>query len=319
MVLVFAAWLAIGCAPQLDPACDMAEARRIAYAPDQTPAFTGQAIVITSCAGGGAFCHADGARARYGAPFGMNFDPVLADQSRFADRAQGADHLFAAQHLTHQFRADIWAQVVSGAMPPGGIGSRAESAPYLTYADASDVLGSPVPSVRSAEGREILRNWLACGSPVVEATTGQYQTCANDSTCPRRHHCLENGLCENVGTTVAAYFLTSPTWPSIYATVISRACTSSLCHSAENAPLAGHLDLSTMGGAYAALVDTASSIDGCGRRVVSSDPDASLLMQKLTGAQSDHCGDAMPIGGALGQNQVDAIRTWISQGATATP
>jgi hypothetical protein len=102
--------------------------------------------------------------------------------------------------------------------------------------------------------------------------------------------------------------------------VIARACASSLCHSAENATLAGSLDLSTMDAAYDALVvDAVSSIDGCGRRVVASDPDASLLMQKLTGTQPDRCGDAMPIGGALGQNQLDAIRTWIAQGATATP
>src|SRR5579859_6806508 len=81
------------CSPTVGTACDETRARDVVYDPSGSPAYAGQSIMLTSCASGGAFCHADMAMHRYGAPAGMNFDVTLADSSRFATEADGARHL----------------------------------------------------------------------------------------------------------------------------------------------------------------------------------------------------------------------------------
>ena len=309
----------VGCSPRVGSDCDVTLARTIAYSPGGSPAYAGQSILLTSCAGEGSFCHSDVATERYGAPHGMNFDPFLADDSRFrGDEHAGATHLYSAQLLSHRLRDDIYSQVVSGEMPPGNVGTATLRAAYRTYADASDSTGTAVPSIRSAEGRELLRNWLACGSPVVEATAYPAESsCTHDTECDLTHHCdVAHGRCFGVGAITPAFFITSPHWTSIYGSVIQPTCAVALCHNAQDAATSGGLDLSTPTGAYAALVGTPSSIGACGTRVVAGDPNHSLFMLKLEGTQDAAlCGVAMPIGGLLAQRQVDAVRTWIMNGA----
>jgi hypothetical protein len=48
-------------------------------------------------------------------------------------------------------------------------------------------------------------------------------------------------------------------------------------------------------------------------RVKASDPDNSLLLQKLEGRQK--CGDAMPPGGKLMPAEIKSVRDWIMAGA----
>jgi len=313
------ALLLTACSARVGTDCDIDLARTIAYSPGGSPAYAGQSMLLTSCAGEGSFCHSDVATERYGAPFGMNFDPFLADDSRFqGDSAAGARHLYEAQLLSHRFRDDIYAQVVSGAMPPGGVGTATLRAPYRTYADASDATGAPVPSIRSAEGRELLRNWLACGSPVVEATAYAMEaSCTHDVDCTLTHRCdLEHGRCFGVGAVTPAFLITSPHWTSIYASLLQPTCAVALCHDAAGAAASGALDLSSPMRAYAALVAAPSSVAACGTRVVAGEPTHSLLMLKLEGTQDAvRCGVAMPIGGLLAPHQVDVVRTWIMNGA----
>lgn len=304
------------CAPRVGDACDENLARTLVYDEGGSPAYAGQSMLVTSCASGGAFCHASSPMSRYGAPFGMNFDPTLAD--RMADPSAGARHLFEAQLLSHQFRDDIFGQVSSGAMPPRDIGDALTLGAYRSYTSATDTVGTPVPSIRTAEGREILRNWLACGSPVVEATTPPIDiTCSSDRECPNRHHCLASGVCENVGAIESLRSSsTMPTWSSIYTTVLSPTCALSVCHGTLGAAVSGNLDFSTASTAYAALVGVAASSTSCGTRVVAGDPATSFLVQKIEGTQNvGLCGDTMPVGGMLPQTQIDAIRQWITDGA----
>jgi len=304
-----------GCGQSVGSDCDEARARTVVYNASGSPAYAGQAMLISSCAGDGAFCHADAALHRYGAPYGMNFDPTLADGARFPDLATGASHLYAAQVASHHFRDDIYSQVVSGLMPPGGLGQTTMGSEYRTFS-ATDTTGTPLPSLRSAEGREILRNWLACRSPVVEATTPiTSPSCQTDADC-LTHHCDDGHLCVPVGAVEMGHAPTTPNWSSIYATILVPSCARAGCHDAAGAAFSGHLDLSTSAIGYAALVGVAGSNAVCGTRIVARDPTTSYFVAKLEGTQNPTtCGGTMPTGGMLAPSQIAIIRTWITNGA----
>ena len=305
----------VACTPRVGTQCDIDLARTVAYDLGGSPAYVGQSMLITSCASNGAFCHSDSAPNRYGAPYGMNFDPVLADNPRFPHEPDGAAHLYAAQLASHHLRDDIFGQVVSGAMPPGSLGRTVVAPSYRTYVDASDATGTAVPALSSADGREILRNWLACGSPVIEARTEPAPiNCMHDSECVTQR-CVAS-VCQPVGAAQPGRAVTSPHWQSIYATIITPTCALSPCHSVQSAAVSGALDLSSPAIAYAALVNRPASTASCGTRVVPMHPETSFLVQKLRGTQAaGSCGDAMPIGGMLTADQIAAVQTWITNGA----
>lgn len=137
--------------------CDEAAAREVVYTDDAQglPAYAGQALLTQSC-GGGSFCHASNATDRHGAPAGLDFDLLLASS------AAETEHLRSLQMVVFRHRDAIWRSIERGTMPPGKIG------------ETISELGAPhrgLPSLDSSEGREILRNWLACGVPVVERVT----------------------------------------------------------------------------------------------------------------------------------------------------
>jgi hypothetical protein len=186
------------------------------------------------------------------------------------------------------------------------------------YASASDTVGSPLPGLETSEGLEMLRVWLACGSPVVEATTNipshgcnAHADCAPLALCDfATSQCVPVGAVETRRAST-----TTPTWASIYATVLAPSCASAVCHGASGALFAGNLDLSSSDTAFAALVSVSSDLSGCGVRVVPGDPASSLLVTKLEGTQAAGCGDVMPVGTMLPASQIAVIRTWITGGA----
>ncbi len=308
-----------GCRASVSDRCsddDMLSARTVVYDARGNPAYAGQALMISSCAGGGSFCHADSALSRYGAPFGLDFDPTLADDARFGgDDASGAAHLYAAQLRIHHLRDDIYATVVERSMPPGQAGIDASAAPYLQ----ND--GTPLPDVTSHEGRQTLRAWLACGVPVVQATTAPAQVaCASDVDCPAPGACDTSvGACFLVGAIEARHTVAAtPTWSSLYPAIIVPTCAIAACHGTAGAALSGGLDLSTQEGARLALVGVPAGLTGCGTRVIPGNPDASFLIAKLEGTEDPlACGGIMPSGSMLSPTEIGLFRTWIANGANA--
>jgi hypothetical protein len=90
------------------------------------------------------------------------------------------------------------------------------------------------------------------------------------------------------------------------------------CHSMPANDIAnGNLQMgSDKAAAYAALVGRMSTSTRCMNRplVMPSQPDMSLLLQKLTAAPP--CGSRMPLGGnALTEAQLAKVRSWIAAGA----
>jgi hypothetical protein len=154
LLLAVSAHPLVGCVADLGP-CDELEARRLVFTNDLegAPAYAGQAMVITSCGNGG-FCHADVAPAqRFGVPAGLSFD------LRVATAGHDLERLRRAHGNVVDLAGRMYDAVVDDRMPPGG---RSEDVRAL----AREYRG--LPPLESPEGRAILRNWLACGAPVVE-------------------------------------------------------------------------------------------------------------------------------------------------------
>jgi hypothetical protein len=140
----------------------------------------------------------------------------------------------------------------------------------------------------TAANKETLRNWLACGAPVVPLPV--------------------------------AVDPNADAWTRIFAQ-LSTQCVS--CHSTSAAG-GGAFILGTMNDAcvaYKNIHDAAASSSGAcsGRTLVKSgDPANSVLVQKLTGTML--CGGLMPLGASMALSQsnpalVNDIQAWIMSGA----
>jgi len=273
-------------------------ATEVVFDRDGFPAYAGQALVQTSC-GNGSFCHSRGIDDgnRLGAPHGLDFNMVGSRSDAFDE--DSAERLRESRETVFEWRDEIYGSVKTGFMPPPGAGEEVIADVGYRYDD-----GSPLPPITSARGQEILRQWLACGPPVVGSTVS-----FPDEVDP-------------VGDVVPRgepMQVPDPTWSSIYELVIGPSCGES-CHGPGPASqiMQSQLDLSDAATAYAALVGEEAKGDACagmGTLVVASDPDSSLLIDKIA-SMTPSCGDPMPVvPPLLPDSSVEPIRQWIADGA----
>jgi hypothetical protein len=305
-----------GCPADVGDDCDLDAAREVVYAADGTPAYAGQALLVSSC-GGSSYCHTQTPMAqRFGAPADLVFDLMLTDGEAEVEAAQR--RLRRAQTSAYRHRDLVFNSVVSGAMPPAGRPPvpdlREASEAWLRYDGPMDPTGTPLPHVQTAEGEDILRNWLACGAPVVEATVEtDLQDCMRNSDCELTNVCdTDLGTCQPVGDIVAPRpTALEPTWTSIFANVIRPSCATVGCH--QGASAFNMLDLSDRAMAYTALT-TRDASAGCGMDpyVTAGDPSMSLLIDKLQPMPG--CGGRMPPSG-LNAETVAVIEEWVMRGA----
>jgi len=297
----------LGCGPELGE-CDPTAATRVAHhalesadgaPPSGLPAYEGQALLLQSC-GYGSFCHGADLppENRRGVPDGLSFDVNLAASDGTVDEARVA-RLRRARFRVVQEAVPILTAIDDGSMPPPpgpAVDDVLAGAPR--YADLD---GEPLPSIDSAAGREIVRNWLACGAPVVE------RPAARDDGVPA---VIERPL---------PLPPIEPNWPSIYANLLSaRGCARAVCHGGadESAGFVVRDEAQT----HAALVGAAASGDACGGRTLvdAMNPEGSLFLAKLRGDAG--CGDPMPLGGIpLRRVELEAVAAWIACGAPAGP
>ncbi len=329
----------------------------VAYrASDGLPMIEGQALVQSTC-GNGAFCHSPAAvRAdRFGVPKGLDFDLSLAcnDQDPSCAGVQSCNVAGGSQYCTDLARLeanqrrtlglaqDFVTQVKSGAMPPGKAGQRVR--------DLGDwvrgTTGTALPSIDSKDGREIVRNWVACGAPVI-ARTEEAPDPDNPPVCGNlgESECECQSVDEEFCVLRGPVDIPDPTWSSIFFEVVLPQCVT--CHGPANGnadanparsgqPIPGgaspaglaSLDLSganltdTSGwasGSHSAVVGVAAtSIGLCagqGTLIVPGDPGASLLIDKLRDEQT--CGDPMPQNGdPLLNDVISVIEQWVLSGA----
>lgn len=304
-----------GCSPTDLGTCRIEDARTVAFDSSGNPAFVGQALVQQSCGNGG-LCHSRGISPslRKGVPHGLDFDMIGSRTSNFNDPdPEALDRIDNGRDLSFEHREAIYETVESGEMPPGEVGE--QSVLELGYATAD---GEAIPVLDSSEGRRALRNWLACGSPVVERTGDP------TSAQPAGSDCGEGGvgLCvvrSDAGNSVTPL---EATWTSIYDNVFVSQCVG--CHSpgALDFREESQLDLQTKDIAYGDMVDVVGTGQDCEQeatvRVIPGDADGSLLVHKLENVVpggGEVCGDVMPTGGMLSSQQIATIRAWIDAGA----
>jgi hypothetical protein len=310
------------------------------------PMYAGQALMHATC-GTGQFCHTQDASAveRYGVPDGLYFDVQYGcDEGPCETDEEGIERLSTNQAIILEYAREILTSVRNGRMPPGGTGDRiveqaghfriidvARAETFSLYSqslpcdhpltscapgETSQEVDTPLlPAVGTREGNEVLRNWLACGAPVVESNTSDVasppgSSCSVGSGVGHAGDCIYRIMQDPVPP--------AANWAAIYDGVIGPLCGES-CHGAgtPNFIDESQLDLSSAQLAYDSIVGEDAKGEACagmGTLVAPGDADASLFIDKLT--RDPSCGDPMPSRGAILPEEVLApIRAWIEAGA----
>lgn len=309
----------IGC-DDLGKCDDPNEGRTLALTDSGRVMYAGQAVLIAACSTG---CHSSTSTgdARVGAPAGLDFDIVPLD----AEDEDALSGLQKRQRRVFDNREGIWDQVVDGLMPPDDVGAGFRTispGTFLKYKSDGSCPGRGDPGVEAVApikdkaGREVLRQWLACGAPIVElnskeitkpepGTVGdQYPACAAGETP------------------------LDPTFDNVYEIFTARSCSIAGCHGGS-APAAA-LDLSSLDVAFDELLTAGGSgvpqvCDLSGDPLVTpGDPGASFLYAKLEAGidvskRDSLCGSTgyMPPGLPVTEEQLDLVKRWIEAGAPA--
>lgn len=308
----------IGCRSTIND-CDEDSLMRFAVDPEGRISFAGQALVHTGCAAGR--CHDEGAegRDRYGVPLGLDFGlPIAVIEDVREPLPEGHQAMLTRSRENILRHAEAMLTLIDrGAMPPGADpdenlaqgGYR-----HLEYRLGQCHFGDALPSIQTEEGRELVRNWLACGAPIVEATDPTLPNISGDRGVHRSPLCEEErapGLM---------------TFERLYAEVFQPSCALAGCHDAASPDLR----MDSLKLAYSELFarapgDTAHCETESAREalptdfIVPGDPDASYLLHKMTdplipAAERPICGDPMPRNGRL-PRAIEKVRAWIEAGA----
>jgi hypothetical protein len=104
------------------------------------------------------------------------------------------------------------------------------------------------------------------------------------------------------------------TWSDVRAIFSTAGCAVSGCHGSSN-PSGGLGNLTNENSGYTELLNEDVFCGGSsyGSRVVPGSPDSSFLVAKIEGFYD--CGSPMPLVGSLAPEDLDAIRSWILDGA----
>jgi len=320
---------------------------------DGLPMYEAQALVQSTC-GDGAFCHAPAATGadRIGAPAQLDFDlalacnegvdaacaspPSCAGGQTDTPYCESLRRLHGNQGKVREWAEGMIQEIRAGAMPPGEAGRRVENpAPWLRKAD--DTL---LPSIHSADGQEIVRNWLACQAPVIART----EVAPSDD--------LQLEPCDSVDEEICVYSgpqgaLPEPMWSEIYWSIMFTQCVA--CHGPPNNNLdqnpnnpfgtlipggadttgaaVAALDLSGLdktntsdwaADSYSAVVDAAAypggACAGFGTLVVPNMSAQSLMIDKMRNSPPD-CGTVMPPTGSIAEPLIEVVEQWIDSGA----
>lgn len=285
-----------GCGQDLGT-CNMKAATQVVYASDGTPYYAGQGLVDFSCAEG--VCHSSLAEhgSRKGAPYGLNFDVrPLSSQSTPDNVRALRDGLANVRDEAD----DMWGEIAEGSMPPGEAGKRADQ-----HWKRADGKAAGLPGLSTDVGKATVRNWLACGAPVISGVTGASAEAESFGTVMDP---LDVSSSEPGGT---------PSFATVFDTVFSQC---NVCHMSSGPYASLGLDMSSMDAAYRTLIDKMPAEGGeakCGdfqgKIIEPGDCQGSLIYLKLSA--DPPCGARMPLGTALSDSALQALCDWIDAGA----
>lgn len=287
--------------------------------------YTGQAIMKQSCANG---CHSSTAegQARQGAPKGLDFDllplsegtPVTGTDGvvRLQLDPQALADLRHRQRKVYDEREDIWEQIQKGLMPPEStfevLTTIVES---MFNNDGSCTRGQALTSLDA--DKEKLRNWLACGTPIVEANSAQLTVPVVGTVGNQYPVCGGGGGGSDGGMP------TTPGFSEVYNTVFA-ACAA--CHVAGGAS-GTMFHLNTEDIAYTALLGATGTgaPQSCAANptpyVTPGDPTKSYIVAKVdkSAPVTARCGGVMPDANGINATSLDLLKRWIAGGAPRMP
>jgi hypothetical protein len=283
--------------------------------------FAGQAIMVQSCASG--LCHSARAKGslRVGAPAGLDFDvePVTATGLTSIDGQTVAtvdpaelERLRAHQRKVFEHRDSIWKQVVRGLMPPENYERPGSPGKLFTRQGSSCVFADqPLGSLNDPSTREELRNWLACGTPVVETTSTELTTIVGGTVGDQYPSCKKEGGGDDP----------EPATFESVASMLSKEC--GFCH------LPGGVNQAIVLNTPEAIRDALLGASGQGAPsncdanpnpyVTPGDPSKSYILAVVGDSSAgESCTEPMPYGvGRLDDESLDLLKRWIEGGAPA--
>jgi hypothetical protein len=312
--------------------CDDPARGRTTVKVGTTVMYAGQAIMLRSCANG---CHSSGAKGafRRGAPAGLDFDLNPIEGSTLLRAPDGgvvavtvdgveASGLRARQRTVFDERELIWEQVDKGLMPPES-GLKALIG-IVRAAFASDGTCPETGELGNLDNaKPELRNWLACGTPIVETNSPELPLVVPATTAAAQERAA--GAAAYAGAT--GYQLPAckgggggTSFEDVYDDVfVAEGCSAGICHGGS-APIAG-FDLGTIDKAYASLLGAGQGApQTCGTNtdvyVKPGDPDGSYIMAKIkANAAKPPCGGYMPNENGASAGAAALLRAWIMEGA----
>jgi hypothetical protein len=181
-------------------------------------------------------------------------------------------------------RDGIWSSIEDGLMPPKGFTVSDGDWTFSVFRSDDE---PRLPSLSTTEGKAALRNWLACGAPVVTDTH------------------VPEWASPGGGTGDGS-------WQDLYGRLIGPRCATAGCHDARGAALSGMLDLSQACTAHRALLQSGA----CGEPRVKPGDASSLLVDKIE-SETPRCGARMPPSGSFSEAEAASVRTWVMSGALA--
>ena len=290
------------------------------------PMYAGQALTLQYCA----TCHSEGApkERRGNAPVGFNFDlqPLHEDcpgETREAACLEGQRRLRTADTIMQEYRQLSWNEIDQERMPPVGTfeedANEGNSRFFQRIEEGEPV--DPLPNLSDPLSRDLMRQWLACGGPVVGPVQGLDGAVngkdPGDLCEPVDDEGEEDGfygICV-VGAPPAQPL--TPEWSTVFGYLVAN-CAEARCHGGSESPTMLDID-----DTFDALVGGDSVAPACGDfpLVDPENAEGSLLLQKLNGEGPGgvplcNDGDPMPpTGGRASAAVRDNIRAWIEAGA----
>jgi hypothetical protein len=276
---------------------------------DNTVVYGGQAIMNRACSVG---CHsslATGA-ARNGVPAGLDFDLKPVDEEDAAGTKKSGTTtivklkeaqiagLRARQKKIVENRHLIWQQVQDGLMPPAGMFESVMSNIFASSEKTPCKAGKEYSKIPQVQTREVLRNWLACGAPLVETNGSKVDKTSTAGAAGYQY------------PTCAAEPAEVVTLETLFTTTLADC---GVCHN----------NSFTGPPAFASVEVLAKSLrtkSACaGKKFVSpGKPEDSYMLDLLKGPNPACNHEQMPQGDSLSTRAIDQITAWIAAGAPTT-
>ncbi|MEY4510994.1 MAG: hypothetical protein RLZZ450_3116 [Pseudomonadota bacterium] len=271
--------------------------------------YGGQAIINRGCTTG---CHSSTAAGadRRGVPRGLDFDlnPIDEEDATGTKKSGSATilklkaaqvaGLRARQKKIVEQRNLIWEQVQDGLMPPGGMFDSVMSNIFASSEKTPCKAGKEYSKIPEVQTREVLRNWLACGAPLVETNGSKV-----DKSSAAGAAGYQYPACVKEPDAVV-------TLDTLFKTTLGD------CGGCHNSSITGPPEFASVE-VLAASLRTKSVCAGK-RFVVPGKPEDSYMLDLLKGPNPDCMHEQMPKGEPLSARGIAEVTAWIAAGAPTT-